>query len=93
MRMQFRRMSGALILEREWPAHGRPVEEIAAEAIEALTSCYEGDAFSFWPKKAFAPDAPEEVRVIDADGAIIARCDLTVLLGASRRSLLAGRNA
>ena len=91
MRMEFRRMTGVLILERAWPAHGRPVEEIAAEAKDALASCYEGDKFSFWPKKEFYPEAPEEVRVLGADGAIIVRYDLVALLRETNRSLIGDR--
>lgn len=93
MWMEFRRMSGTLILERAWPSHGRPVEEIAAEAKDALASCYEGDKFSFWPKKEFAPNAPEEVRVVDGEGRIIAQYDLCAFLAETQRSILVKRSA
>jgi hypothetical protein len=93
MRMEFRRMTGVLILERAWPAHGRPVEEIAAEAKDALASCYEGDKFSFWPKKEFASNAPEEVRVVDGEGRVIAQYDLCAFLAETQRSMIARRNA
>jgi hypothetical protein len=89
MRMEFRRMTGGLILEREWPVHGRPIEEIAAEAKDALQSCYEGDTFSFWPKREYAPDAPEEVRVVGLDGEVVVRYDLRNYLAETKRSLVA----
>ena len=91
MRMEFRRMTGGLIHERTWPAHGRPIEEITAEAKDALRSCYEGDLFSFWPKREFAPNAPEEVRVVDGEGRLIAQYDLCAFLAETQRSLVARR--
>jgi hypothetical protein len=91
MRMELRRMTGAVIHEKEWPVHGRPLGEIIAEARDALASCYEGDKFSFWPKKEFYPEAPEEVRVLGADGAIIVKYDLVALLRETNRSLIGDR--
>jgi hypothetical protein len=90
MRMEFRRMNGGVVHEREWPAHGRPIEEVAAEARDALASCYEGDAYAFWPKREFAPDAPQEVRVVDQGGQVIVRYDLRDLLADTKRSLIFG---
>ena len=63
MRMELRRMNGAVLPEREWPVHGRPIGEVVAEARDALASCYEGDRFSL-PKKEFYPNTPEEVCVL-----------------------------
>jgi hypothetical protein len=91
MRMELRRMNGAVLHEKEWPVHGRPIGEIVAEAKDALASCYEGDHFSFWPKKEFYPDTPEEVRVVGSDGAIVASYDLVALIKDTKRSLIGDR--
>ena len=91
MRMEFRRMTGGLVHELAWPVHGRPIAEITAEAKDALASCYEGDAYAFWPKKEFAPNAPEQVRIVDDSGAVVVQYDLVHLLADTNRSLIAGR--
>ena len=91
MRMELRRMNGTVLHEKEWPVHGRPIGEVVAEARDALASCYEGDRFSFWPKKEFYPNTPEEVRVFGSDGDIVVQYDLVALLRDTNRSLIGDR--
>ena len=65
--------------------------ELIAEAKDALASCYEGDSFSFWPKKEYYPNTPEEVRVVGSDGDIVVQYDLVALLRDTNRSLIGDR--
>ena len=76
MRMELRRRTGAVIYERYWPVDGQSIEELVAEAKQALAGFYEGDSYCFWPKKKYAPNAPEEVRIIGANGAVVAQYDI-----------------
>jgi hypothetical protein len=91
MRMELRRINGTVLHEKEWPVHGRPIGEVVAEARDALASCYEGDRFSFWPKKEYYPNTPEEVRVFGSDGGVVVQYDLVALLRDTNRSLIGDR--
>jgi hypothetical protein len=87
MRMEFRRLTGTVIFETAWPAQDEPVTELNEQAKEALTGFYEGNEHSFWPKKEFAPNAPEEVRIIDEYGFVVAKYDIRDLGADTKRSL------
>lgn len=93
MRMEFSRLAGAFISQRPWPVDGRPIEELTIEAKNALAGFYDGDEYSFWPKKEYAANPPEQVLIIDFRGTIVVEYDLGDLLGGSRRSLVAGKDA
>lgn len=93
MRMEFSRMTGAFISQRPWPIDGRSTDELLAEARAALGGFYDRDDYSFWPKKEYAPNAPEHVRLVDSNGAIVLEYDLGELLAESGRSLIGGNSA
>ena len=92
MRMEFSRMVGIFISQRPWPVDGKSDEQLLAEARDALAGFYDGDEYSFWPKKEYASNVPEHVRVVDSTGAIVLEYDLADLIAESRRSLVGGKN-
>jgi len=57
------------------------------QAKEALASFYEGNEHFFWPKREFAPNAPEEVRIINDYGIVVAKYDIHNLGADTKRSL------
>ena len=87
MRMEFSRMNGMFLSQRPWPADGRSTVALLEEARNALASFYEGDEYSFWPKRLYAPNAPERVQIIDPDGAVIVEYGLDDFLCDSGRCL------
>jgi hypothetical protein len=91
--MEFRRMTGALISDRPWPANDRSIFELTAEAKEALSSFYEWDAHSFRPKTESAQNAPEEVWIVGNDSEIILKYSLSRLAAETGRSLSRSANA
>jgi hypothetical protein len=85
--MEFRRLAGTVIFETPWPTQSEPVTEFREQAKGALTSFYEGNEHFCWPKKEFASNAPEEVRIIDEHGFILGKYDIRELLADTKRTL------
>lgn len=86
MRMEFRRLIGALVFDRPWPVQGLSKKQLDDQAKDALASLYEGDGRSVWPKKEYASNAPEEVRIVDASGAVLAHYDIRNLVADTKCS-------
>jgi hypothetical protein len=93
LRMEFSRMTGVFISQRAWPVDGKSTDELVTDAKHALAGFYEGDEYAFWPKKEYASNTPEHVRLVDSTGAIVVEYDLAELAAESKRSLIAGRSA
>jgi hypothetical protein len=85
--MEFSRLTGVLVSQRPCPPEGRSIAELCEEAANALANFYENDDHTFWLKKEYAANAPEQVQIIDGDGAVIFEYDLTDLLNRSLRCL------
>ena len=68
MRMEFRRIDGTLIGSMPWRVQVLTFDELRHHAKTALAGFYVHNEHAFWPRR---PDAPEEVRIIDANGEII----------------------
>jgi hypothetical protein len=78
---------------RDWPTEGVPVAELREHAREALLGFYTGNEYEFWPKKEYLDQAPEEVRIVDANGSEIARYDVQDAIADTRRQLVGIKNA
>jgi hypothetical protein len=87
MRMEFSRLTGIFVSQRPWPVNGRSTAELFEEARDALAEFYEGDEYSIWPKMEFAPNAPEQVQIVGASGAVIVEYGLGDLLADTGRCL------
>jgi hypothetical protein len=87
MRMEFRRLIGTIIFETTWPEEEEPIADHNEQAKEALESFYDGNEHCFWPKKEFSPNAPEEVRIINEYGIVVAKYDVHNLAADTKRSL------
>ena len=87
MRMEFRRLVGTVIFETSWPDQDEQIDEFNEQAKEALVSFYEGTEHCFWPKKEFAANAPEEVRIVDEQGIIVAKYDIHDFATDTKRSV------
>jgi hypothetical protein len=87
MRMEFRRLVGTVIFETSWPDQDEQIDEFNEQAKEALVSFYEGTEHCFWPKKEFAANAPEEVRIINEQGIVVAKYDIHDFATDTKRSL------
>jgi hypothetical protein len=75
MRMELRLLIGTLIFDQPWPDKEMSTEELKEQAKDALVNFYEGDERSLWSGTEFARKVPEEVRIVDANGAVVAHYD------------------
>ena len=86
MRLELRRMTAELIFEQPWLTVARTIIERYREAKDALAG---GDAVPLRPKAEYDPNAPEEVRIFDDEGELVARYDLAHFIAEARRALAA----
>jgi hypothetical protein len=77
MQVEMRRLHKDIILETlPWQGGALPSAEITAWAKDKLLSYYVQFEPHYWPREKFRNKAPEEVRVIDDTGKLIARYTL-----------------
>jgi hypothetical protein len=89
MKMEFRRLTGkAMLDDRPWPSVGVPAAELREHARDALLSFYVGNDHEFWPREEFRDKAPEEVRIVDAAGSVIAGYDIRDIISDTNRQLV-----
>jgi hypothetical protein len=93
MRVEFRRLIGTVLEERPWPILAVNSDELRKEAAALLGGFYESDEREFWPKKKFIQKTPEEVRIMDSAGKILARYDVWDLIDDTGRKLVDSRDA
>ena len=93
MRMEFRRLVGTILDVRSWPTHGVTSADLRKQAAAMLRSFYDSDEFAFWPKKQFFQKAPEEVRIVDSAGDVVARYDICDLIADMGHQLVGNRYA
>jgi len=94
MRMEFRRLTGKSVFEdRPWSTEGIPAAELKEHAKDALMSFYTGNQHEFWPKEQFRDKAPEQARIVDEVGKIIAQYDIRDAIADTGRQLVGIKNA
>ena len=88
MRMELRRLAGTVLEKRPWPILAVNSEELRKDAATVLGGFYESDEHAFWPKSQLAHMTPEEVRILDAAGKVLARYDVWDLIEDTGRKLV-----
>lgn len=86
MRMEFRRLTGESILgDRPWQKG--TLEELLGHAKAALMGFYDNNQNEFWPKEQFRCKAPEQVRIVDEAGNVVAQYDIRNIIADTGREL------
>jgi hypothetical protein len=94
VKLEFRRLTGKPMLDdRPWRAEGIPASDLKEHAKAALMGFYANDQHEFWPKEQFRDKAPEEVRIVDAAGNVVARYDIRDIIAETNRQLVGIKSA
>jgi hypothetical protein len=91
MRAEFVRMIGTVLGEIPWPMHDVSPADLRKHAALMLNGFYDHDEFESWPKREFFQKAPEEVRIVRDDGAIMIKYDLLDLIKDTGRRVVGNR--
>jgi hypothetical protein len=88
VKMEFRRLTGKPMFDdRPWQTDGVEISKLREHAKDALASFYTGNDRAFWPKEQFRDKAPEEIRIVDAAGEVVARYDIRDMIADTKRQL------
>jgi len=90
MRMEFRRIDGTLIGSMPWRVQVLTFDELRHHAETTLSSFYVHNQHAFSARR---PDAPEEVRIIDANGEIIVAYTIRDMAEETNRVLVGAEDA
>jgi hypothetical protein len=87
MRIEFRRLDGAIIGGMPWTGSVASDKELKSQAKSILSRFYEGDERQFWPKRQFGANPPQVVSVLSSDGALLASYSIRDLSEETARTL------
>lgn len=93
MHMEYRRLTGEVVGRIGWSGLTATREEYREHAKTALFGFYEKDERSFWPKAEHAPNAAEEVVIIDSNGEQIAGYTIKDMIADTGLRLIGGPSA
>jgi hypothetical protein len=85
MRMEFRKFGKARTSSVAWKPQLLTFEELGYQVKTALSGFYVSNKHAIWPRH---PNAPEEVRIVDDDGAEIVVYTVNDLIEETGRILL-----
>jgi hypothetical protein len=91
MQMEFRRLTGLALGHQSWPSLGTTPADLATQTATMLRAHYNSDGKQIWPKKQYFQKAPEEVRIVDDAGRVVARYDIRDLISDTGCELVGNR--
>ena len=90
MKLELLRLSGQPVCQDLWrSAADVPVDYLDDLVRDELLSFYDGNDQAFWPKPQYGQWAPEIARMVDDNGALLAKYDVDDLAQDTGRKLAA----